>query len=273
MTMSTLPGTSRPRPPPGVATVTLSGLARRTGRRVLKLNVSGGRSVSARSSRPVAGTLTTASPATARPGRNRRELRRRQPPRVPAGVEPRRLAGDDHLRPVAGDVDDRDPVAVEDLGHQPADQPPPVVDGHRRQPGGDVDRVGQRRGVEGAGLVRLGPQGGDGHVDPCVPSRLDRQRLGGRQGCCWTGGAGLAIVATAATPGHGRHQAQRHQAQPRRPPHATPITITGERAGSSQRRTASRRSTGSDTHPAVGAPFETCRKMAEPRPGVRAAVL
>ncbi len=243
-------------------------------------------------------------------GRNGRELDCREPSRVAPGVERRRLPGDHHLRPIAGRLHDRDPVAVEDLGHQPVDEPPAVVVGHPRQPGGDVDRIGQGWRVERTGLVRLGPQAGDGHVDPGVVPGLDGSRLGGVQGARGDGGVGSALVTLAVAPAAGAHESQEHghdDESDRRPPppprreatcgkrsaadarlsgrmaregplgegrpfHATPITITGARAGSSQRRTSSRRSTGSETHPPVGRPVETCRKMAEPRPGVRSVL-
>src|SRR5262245_15131479 len=51
-----------------------------------------------------------------------------------------------------------------------------------------------------------------------------------------------------------------------------PIAITGERPGSSQRSNASTWSVGSATQPAVELPCDTCRKIALPRPGVRAVL-
>src|SRR5712692_226653 len=53
---------------------------------------------------------------------------------------------------------------------------------------------------------------------------------------------------------------------------ATPITMIGDRAGSSQRSTSTSSSAGNDTHPAVAPPVDTWRKIALPRPGERSAL-
>src|SRR5262249_29070829 len=51
-----------------------------------------------------------------------------------------------------------------------------------------------------------------------------------------------------------------------------PMMMRGCRDGSSQRSTSSSCPCGSETQPAVAPPVDTCRKIALPSPGVRAAL-
>ena len=182
----------------------------------------------------------------------------------------------------------------------------------------DVDRVGQGGGVEGAGLVGLGPQGGDGHVDPGV---IRRRRDGRRRGegdrrrrCC---PAGARLAGAGATGGqdHECQRDERHR-RPLTPKRVAPpapggdhwchsLGAGGPRTGSEWHRwhrggtpSAIRSATGDGLMPRPsrspgtgtgrasaarppagrrgatrtrrsGYPVDTCRKIAEPSPGVR----